>query len=605
MAVAERVPLGKILLDKGLVSEGDLYHALVAQQVSGDKIGRILLARGSLNAYKLHLALAEHYGTDFADLRKNPPDLSLINSSYRKRYLEMEALPWRKENGKVVIAATDIDKKVKEWAAEEFGECRFVITSPYDIYWTVQDLFAKEDDDDARNRLWEKKSEKSAKKAITLPDWLDSITLIAIFGAIAIFFDDFVKSFFIIINLFYLFTMLFKITIFSLGGFGRKYDYSEEFSSIDERELPRYSLLVPMYKEKEKTIKNLLEAVRNLNYPKAKLDIKLIVEADDKETIDIIKKLKPENIFEIIRVPYSIPRTKPKALNYALRFAKGEYVTIYDAEDKPEPDQLKKVIAKFRANRNPNMVCVQARLNYYNKDENILTRMFAIEYSSWFDFMLNGLEKLGIPIPLGGTSNHFPLKVLEELYAWDPYNVTEDADLGIRLAESGYKTTMVDSYTLEESPVKLGAWLKQRSRWIKGYIQTYFVHMRKPMSLLYSLGFRGFFGFQFFVGAPAVVFLTIPFMFLASGLFVVKDYGLPPIFMYTAFGNLGFGFALQLSIALIVLIANRWWKMTPYTLLFPFYWVLHSIASFRAVWELIKRPHYWEKTEHGVSKMLG
>ncbi|HCM84331.1 MAG TPA: glycosyltransferase, partial [Rhodospirillaceae bacterium] len=158
-------------------------------------------------------------------------------------------------------------------------------------------------------------------------------------------------------------------------------------------------------------------------------------------------------------VPESHPQTKPKACNYALPFARGEYLVIYDAEDKPEPDQLKKTLLSFQ--RAPeNTICIQARLNYFNARENWLTRMFTLDYSLWFDLMLPGLERLGVPIPLGGTSNHFKIKVLRELHAWDPYNVTEDADLGVRITQKGYRVGIVDSTTFEEANCAIPNWIR-------------------------------------------------------------------------------------------------------------------------------------------------
>jgi len=239
------------------------------------------------------------------------------------------------------------------------------------------------------------------------------------------------------------------------------------------------------------------ESLRNIDYPLSKLDIKLILEDDDEETIAAAKNLNLESMFEIIRVPVSLPKTKPKACNYALNFARGELVTIYDAEDKPERDQLKKAVIAFRK-APKNTAVIQARLNYFNANENWLTRMFTLEYSLWFDFYLPALEALKIPIPLGGTSNHFKLRILKDVNAWDPYNVTEDADLGVRLTQLNYRVGVVNSTTYEEATNRFGNWIRQRSRWIKGYMQTYLVHMRHPVRLYRSLGHVGFWGSSFY-----------------------------------------------------------------------------------------------------------
>ena len=227
----------------------------------------------------------------------------------------------------------------------------------------------------------------------------------------------------------------------------------------------------------------LAQALRNLDYPLGKLDIKIVLEAGDRETIEAARTLGLEGVFEIIVVPPSQPQTKPKACNFALRFARGEYLVVYDAEDRPEPDQLRKVVATFRRSP-PNTACLQCRLNYYNVDENWLTRMFTLDYTLWFDQVLPGLERLGMPIPLGGTSNHFRTDVLRELHAWDPFNVTEDADLGIRIGQKGYRVGVVNSTTFEEASCRVGQWIRQRSRWMKGYMQTLLVHTRRPLHLM-------------------------------------------------------------------------------------------------------------------------
>ena len=199
--------------------------------------------------------------------------------------------------------------------------------------------------------------------------------------------------------------------------------------------------------------------------------MKLLIEEDDLETLIALNKIIIPNFFEVIKIPISNPRTKPKACNYGLQFALGEYVVVYDAEDRPAKDQLKQVLAKFNS-RDDRLVCVQARLNYYNRDENYLSQMFAIEYSLLFDYMMPGLKKINMPIALGGTSNHFITKKLLELGGWDAFNVTEDADLGIRLRHLGYETGLIDNITLEEATITINAWVIQRSRWIKGHILT-------------------------------------------------------------------------------------------------------------------------------------
>ena len=246
------------------------------------------------------------------------------------------------------------------------------------------------------------------------------------------------------------------------------------------REWPVYTVLCPLYQEWA-VIPQFIAAMSSLDYPKDRLEVMLLLEADDQLTRDQIAATPLADYFEIVVVPTSQPRTKPKACNYGLAKAKGEYCVIFDAEDIPEPDQLKKAVLGLEAAGN-DLVCLQAKLNYYNTNQNILTRLFTLEYSLWFDLILTGLQYIEAPIPLGGTSNHFRTRQLRELQGWDPFNVTEDADLGMRIAKLGYRTAVLNSTTMEEANSNLGNWLKQRSRWIKGYVQTYLVHMRRPKS---------------------------------------------------------------------------------------------------------------------------
>ncbi|RMF00052.1 MAG: glycosyltransferase, partial [Alphaproteobacteria bacterium] len=285
---------------------------------------------------------------------------------------------------------------------------------------------------------------------------------------------------------------------------------------IPERELPVYTVLVPLFREAA-VLPALISALKRLDYPAAKLDIKLIFESVDDETYASARALELPGNFDLIVVPDAQPRTKPKALNYALQFARGEFAVIYDAEDRPEPDQLRKAVARFRQGP-PNLACLQARLNFYNADENWLTRQFALEYSALFDGLLPTLERLDLPIPLGGTSNHFRIAALRWLGAWDAYNVTEDADLGMRLYRHGYLCRMLDSTTHEEAVCRFLPWLRQRTRWLKGYLQTYFVHMRHPWRLWRELGARRFLGFQLMIGGVVFSALAHPLFYGLLGL---------------------------------------------------------------------------------------
>jgi cellulose synthase/poly-beta-1,6-N-acetylglucosamine synthase-like glycosyltransferase len=370
--------------------------------------------------------------------------------------------------------------------------------------------------------------------------------------------------------------------------------------------LPPYTILVPLYREAN-VLPKLVGALLDLDYPRDRLDIKLIVESDDAETAAIAQRLAEESGFHLVRVPAGLPRTKPRACNYAFALARGEFTVIYDAEDRPEPDQLRKAVARFRGAPR-NVVCLQARLSFYNANENWLTRLFALDYALWFEVLLPALESLGVPMPLGGTSNHFRTSALEAVGAWDPYNVTEDADLGIRLAQSGLRVAMLNSTTFEEAPTMLPAWLKQRSRWLKGYMQTWLVHMRDPLALWRRTGWLGFLSVQFFLGGSVIAALVNPllwlmFLWTAPLASTADGRSLPAsdVVSISSLGLLG-GNVLLTWLAISAPKRRDWTGITPYAFTVTFYWALISIAAWRGLWQLITRPFYWEKTAHGLSR---
>jgi cellulose synthase/poly-beta-1,6-N-acetylglucosamine synthase-like glycosyltransferase len=371
-------------------------------------------------------------------------------------------------------------------------------------------------------------------------------------------------------------------------------------ANIDQ-ELPIYSILIPLYNEAFK-VKSILNAMKNMNYPKNKLDIKIIIEADDLITL---RTLSVENLppyVHIIKVPYSLPRTKPKALNYAMAYVKGDILTIYDAEDIPDTDQLLKAVAAF-SNLPEQFACVQAKLNFYNPKENLLTRFFSLEYSIWFEYLLKGLSLLNLPVTLGGTSNHFKVDKLKEVGYWDASNVTEDADLGIRLYLSGYKVHLIDSTTIEESPTNIAVWLPQRARWIKGFIQTIYVFMRAKKDLT-KLNYLQIITVYIFVGLSTYSFFCFPWIILAL-CFELHKY-----MYYSWFINSIFAFSYLYIIAYFILIKEKesisqFNKMDWITLIaWPLYFLLHTISSYIAIWEIITSPFKWNKTPHGQNSDL-
>ncbi|MEA1925806.1 MAG: glycosyltransferase [Patescibacteria group bacterium] len=395
------------------------------------------------------------------------------------------------------------------------------------------------------------------------------------------------------------------LVIKSLGNPPELKSTARQLKNLDHEELPVYSILCPLYQEAN-ILPAFVKAISQLDWPKDKLDVMLLLEENDRETIETAKSMQLPEFFRIVIVPHSMPKTKPKACNYGLCHARGEYVVIYDAEDVPDPLQLKKAYLGFQ--KSPSSVrCLQAKLNYYNPHQNFLTRLFTAEYSLWFELALPGLQSIETSIPLGGTSNHFRTRDLLELEGWDPFNVTEDCDLGVRIFARGYHTAIIDSITLEEANSRIGNWLRQRSRWIKGYMQTYLVHMRNPWKFFRENGVHALL-FQLIVGGKMAFILINPILWLATiSYFALYSYVgstiealYPPAVFYMAVTSLIFGNFLAMYYYMIGCAKRKHWSLIKYVFLIPFYWLLVSTAGLVALYQLFVKPHYWEKTLHGL-----
>ncbi len=398
----------------------------------------------------------------------------------------------------------------------------------------------------------------------------------------------FPKTVFFSLSILYLSVQLFKLYVVVNGAIAAD-KISKELPLTEK--LPIYSILLPVYKEAEVLIQ-LISAIERIDYPNHLLDVKLLIEEDDKETLSAANNLKLLNYIEIIKITISYPRTKAKACNYGLEFTRGKYVVIYDAEDIPKSLQLKQVVAAFE-NTEKDIVCIQAKLDFYNHNENMLTKLFAMEYGLLFNYFLLGLQRLNLPIPLGGTSNHFIREKLIELGGWDAFNVTEDADLGIRIYQQGYRTKVIDSLTLEEAPITYKAWIKQRTRWIKGHLLTSIMHLFNAD----NLALRAKLALLFTLFLPNLAYLLLPIYMLLS--FIIQDY-ICKVFYYI---DISLGMILPIFYTYLVEFKNRWISKKEIILASPLYYFLLSIAAINSLIEILKKPFYWNKTKHGISKL--
>ena len=408
-----------------------------------------------------------------------------------------------------------------------------------------------------------------------------------------------------IITLFYVGAIIYRLALFRASNQPSTTEVvsDEEARAVPYDQLPIYTVMIPAYREPE-VINELIQRVTQFEYPPDRLDVKLLIEADDVETITAINESMPGDQFELVLVPAAEPRTKPKALNYGLTLARGELVAIYDAEDEPEPLQLRRAVVAMRR-LGPDIACVQAKLDYHNPMQNLITKWFTIEYSLWFSFFLPGLASMNAPIPLGGTSNHFRRVALQALGAWDPYNVTEDADLGIRMFREGYSVRVLESSTFEEANSDFVNWMKQRSRWLKGYLQTFAVHLRQPRELKRELGWKGMMHFVMFVGGTPVLAIVNPIFWLMTLLWFVAH----PVFIQELFpapvyylGLISWAFGNFLLVYVTIMscrVGKRGELLIP-ALLVPLYWVMMSMAAVKALSQLVGAPTFWEKTVHGL-----
>jgi cellulose synthase/poly-beta-1,6-N-acetylglucosamine synthase-like glycosyltransferase len=605
-----KLSIPKLLIQDGFLTEADQLKIDDFSKRSGLSYVKIALNFGYISRKNYERSLT-NAGHELKQIREEAYDQEILSKIELKFADEHLALPLRIENGKVVTLMADpSDELFIDFIRFTYDlEPEIIVASDLDITWLSHILLGQKYVKSAVFELLNRDPKNSALITFTTPQ------LIFTFGMIALIVAGLVLSFkntSIIINVllstFFLVSIIFKLFLALVGSRFELHQAvtKQEVRDVVEDDLPIFTIHLPVYKE-DKLIKKLIWNLQSIDYPREKLDIKLLIEEDDDKTLNAVRNLDFPAVFEVIVVPFHMPKTKPKACNYGLHFSRGEYLTIYDAEDVPDTDQLKKVVALF-AKLPENYICIQCALNYFNRNENFLTRMFTLEYSYWFDYMLPGLDTFDIPIPLGGTSNHFKFAYLIELGGWDPFNVTEDADLGVRAYDKGYKVAIINSTTYEEANNEMFNWVRQRSRWIKGYMQTHLVHMRNPVALWKKIGWKGFLGFNFFIGATPITFLVYPLLLAIFVAYLVLDLKtirtlFPDWVLFMSIINLMVGNILMIYVNMMAVFKRRYYELILFAIANPVYWLLHSWAAYKGLYQLVVKPFYWEKTNHGLSKV--
>ncbi len=598
-----RARLSEMLTRGGLVSAEQLQLAHREYERTGDPFGDILVAHEIVSEDVLVAALSEIHGMQRVSLAGAEHDLDIARELPEHLARRLRAVPVSGDHVVVARPLSDADEMLlREALGRPF---RQLLANRSEVDQLVQLVHRDHYATESTDALLRDRPDVSAHAVVTgAQKGVLVLALLAIAACLVLAPMGTLIGLVAFCSFIYLVVSVYKfrLTLRAIGTHLETDVTDEEVAALDERTLPTYTILVPLYHEAA-IVPRLVRDINALDYPRTRLDVKLLCEEDDTETVETIRRMHLPPHFHLVVVPDSQPKTKPKACNYGLQLAEGAYCVIYDAEDRPDPDQLKKAVIAFR--RVPgDVACVQAKLNHFNQDQNLLTAWFASEYSMHFELILPAMDAADSPIPLGGTSNHFVTETLRELGGWDPYNVTEDADLGIRLHREGYRTAMIDSTTLEEANSRLGNWIRQRSRWNKGYIQTWLVHMRHPLQLLSQTGLRGFVSFNLTMGSAFVLLLN-PIFWTLTTLFVLTRWGFieqlfPGVVFYAASSMLFIGNFIFVFLNVAGGLHRGEFSLTRTALLSPFYWGLMSWAAWKGFLQLFTNPFYWEKTEHGL-----
>jgi glycosyltransferase XagB len=593
-----------LLTGRGLVAPAEARAASAAARNVGLPVGRVLLARGAITEEELLDALCVVHRTGPADLARLPPDPRLASLLPRDVALACEAVPWRDAGGGIVFATARPDL---------IGEVAAVL--PEGIR-AIPALATRAEVIAAQTGLWgdelARAAETRAPEATSCRSWKAKRALrIALLAVIALaclelaFPTETAITLFALAGLVFLANIALKASAFAavLLRPPARHDVTHPAPDIAPHILrpPVVSLLVPLYREAE-IAGRLVAHLARLRYAPECLDVILLVEEGDTLTAEALAATGLPPFMRVLTVPPGEPRTKPRALNYALPFAHGEIVGIYDAEDRPEPDQIARVVRCFDEVA-PEVACLQGRLDYYNANHNLMAGLFTVEYASWFRVLLPGVQRLGLFVPLGGTTLFLRREALEAVGGWDAHNVTEDAELGLRLARKGYRTELIDTTTYEEANAAVLPWIRQRSRWLKGYLITWASAMRDPRGLWRDLGTWRFLGVQVQLLAGALGFFLAPLLWsLVLAPFV--PHPLDGVLTQAQFTWLVALMLLSLVLSVAVSIhacaAPHLRHLRPLAPMVEVYYTLGTLAAWLGALELMARPFFWHKTRHGL-----
>jgi cellulose synthase/poly-beta-1,6-N-acetylglucosamine synthase-like glycosyltransferase len=586
------------LLQSGKVSADEMLHALAQRGRETARLPEVLRARGLVDDKDLLVAEAQSWGLGQVDIAGTAPDSRLVDAVGVETCLRHGLVPWRRVGDVTVVAVSrpEVFQPLRPMLEARLGPVCAGLATPRDVTAAIHalrgDVLARA----AEHRVPALESCRNWPRLGRSPKAMTCLVLLAILLLVAPVVTGMAFLAFSLLSLLAIVALKFAATLAALT------QYRTQSIAESHPDDPTVSIIVALYRESDIAAR-LVRRLARLDYPEHLLDVILAVEAGDQMTRNALDASELPPWMRIIVVPEGEVKTKPRALNHALAHAWGRIVGIYDAEDAPAPDQIRKVVAQFRA-ADPNVACLQGVLDYYNPRTNWLSRCFTIEYAGWFRLILPGIARLGLVVPLGGTTLFFRRDLLEELGGWDAHNVTEDADLGIRLARHGYRTELIDTVTGEQANCRAVPWIKQRSRWIKGYMMTWAVHMRDPGLLWRQLGPRAFIGFQVMFLGTIAQFLLAPLMW--SLLLVPFGFdhpllaALPPLAFWAMLAAFLLSEVASLAVGIVGIRRtdhrlSPWWVLT-----MKLYFPLATLAAYKAAVELVTRPFYWDKTTHGL-----
>lgn len=596
--------LAQHMLSTGFISRRRLEHLESESRGRNIRLADSLRTDLAMPPSTIATAQAGATGSVVVDPLVEKPDPRLVTKLGTRACLRHSILPWKIAGGTTVIltARPDLFIRQKDMLKVLFGPVVMAVTTEEKLQEALKRQFDRQMIAAAETKVADQDSCRSwqADKAmrVGLSVILIIVTIWVVTPAIAVG----------LLCGWAVFTLLLSTALKAAAALATVTNKSAETRARAEDKrtvpahLPTVSILVPLFEERE-IAAHLLTRLSRLKYPRALLDICLVLEEDDQTTLATLAQTKLPPWMRAIKVPRGALKTKPRALNYALDFTRGSIIGVYDAEDAPAEDQIERIVARF-ASRGPDVACLQGVLSYYNSETNWLARCFAIEYATWFRVVLPGMAKMGLVVPLGGTTLFFRRDILEQLGGWDAHNVTEDADLGIRLARRGYRTELIDTVTQEEANCRVWPWIKQRSRWLKGYAVTYAVHMRNPVQLWKDLGAWRFFGVQLLLAGTLSQFLLAPLLWS----FWLVVFGLPhPLsnivshdWMVVLGGVFIASELISISVATYAVIKADKTNLIKWVPTLTAYFPLAAIAAYKGIFELATKPFYWDKTVHGV-----